>query len=232
MTVCKHCGIEVEATSGPCPLCQKPIDAQAPDQNDPVDHLSDTSRLSSIQKTRLFWELMSILHFSALVVTLLIDLITNKKLTWSLYAITSITASFIYITLLSFTLRKLIIFLPTLLINSLGFLFLIDLYHEGVNWFVNPGLPLAGFFVLLLGLLMIFAGKTRERGFNIIGAAALAVGIYCILAETFVELAANDTPSLSWSVIVAASLLPFALILFYFHYRLKRGTSLRRFFHL
>lgn len=232
MPVCKHCGVNVEAVTGPCPLCKQPLDGTSTEQINYPFEQSDTTRLSKTQRIRIFWELTTILHFSALVVTFLIDLITNKQLTWSLYAITSIVASYIYITLLSFTLKRLWIFLPGLLINTLGFLLLTDLYNNGLEWFINPGLPLTGFFVLFLGLVMIYVGRTRQRGFNIIGAAALAVGLYCILTETFIKLALPGPVSLSWSVIVAASILPFSLLLFFFHYRLKRGTSLRRFFHL
>lgn len=232
MSICKNCGVETDREKGLCPLCHHPIDQETDVPLINPDIRTESRPLSTKQKIRIFWELTSILHFSALVVTLLIDLIINKKLTWSLYTITSVTASFMYITLLSFTLKRLWIFLPGLLVNSLGFLLLIDFYDNGLNWFVNPGLPLAGFFVFLLGLLMIFATRTRQRGFNLIAAGSLAVGIYCILAETFIALAINQPVSLSWSVIVAASILPFSLLLFFIHYRLKRGTSLRKFFHL
>jgi hypothetical protein len=37
---------------------------------------------------------------------------------------------------------------------------------------------------------------------------------------------------LGWSLIVFACILPVAVILFYIHYRLNRGTDLRRFFHI
>jgi hypothetical protein len=66
----------------------------------------------------------------------------------------------------------------------------------------------------------------------VIGAISLAIGIYIMIIEVSVSLAMNQEFKLSWSVIVATSILPFALLLFYFHYRLKRGTSLRKFFHL
>lgn len=233
MPICKHCGVEIEVGFTQCPLCQQPTGNHSELKQEQASNLNPGySPLSKKEKARLFWELTSILHFSALVVTLLIDIISNKKPTWSLYAITSITASLVYITLLTFAIRKLWIFLPGLLINTLGFLALIDLYHEGMSWFINPGLPLAGFFIILLGMVMIYGSITREKGFNIIASAAVATGLYGILAEVFIKLAHQIPVSLSWSVIVASSILPFALLLFFLHYRLKRGTSLRKFFHL
>lgn len=233
MSVCNHCGVEIEDSFSACPLCHRPTDSKNTDSISPVTGYNPGySPLSTREKSRLFWEIATILHFSALVVTLLIDIISNKKPTWSLYVITSITASLIFITLLIFTTRKLWLFLPGLLVNTLGFLVIIDLLHNGINWFINPGLPLAGFFVVLLGLVLIFSYGTREKGFNIIASTSMAIGLYCILAEIFIKLANNIEVNLSWSVIVAASILPFALLLYFFHYRLKRGTSLRKFFHL
>ena len=234
MSVCEKCGVELEEGLKTCPLCREPLSEREKHRSE--SNYSPTNPgytpLTRREKVRLFWELATLFHFSALVVTLLIDFISNKRLTWSLYATTCITASYIFITLISLTVKKLWIFLPGIFFTSLGFLLLVDLFDHGINWFFNPGLPLVGFFVLLLGMIMYFGYRTREKGFNIVAFAALAIGVYCLLAEIFISLAARQEVSLSWSVIVAASVLPFSLFLFFFHYRMKRGTSLRRFFHL
>ena len=234
MAVCKKCGVELEKGLKVCPLCNEAADqveAPIPGQKS-ESYNPGYSPLTRHEKARLFWEIATLFHFSALAVTILIDLITSGKLSWSLYVATCVLASYIYITLITLSYRKLWIFLPGLLINSLGLLVLVDLFDSGINWFVNPGLPLAGFFVALLGLVMFYAYRARQIGFNIVAFAALAVAAYCILAEIFISLAKTHEVSLSWSVIVAACILPFSLFLFFFHYRLKRGTSLRRFFHL
>ena len=110
MPICDHCGVEISDGSAPCPLCQEKPKSNEKSRKSKNPYLKDDTPLTHGQKVRLFWELSTILHFSALVVTILIDLITNKKPTWSLYALTSITASFVYITLLSYTVKKLWIF--------------------------------------------------------------------------------------------------------------------------
>ncbi len=234
MTVCKTCGVELEEGLSVCPLCAENLEKGpgVSSQGKNIRYNPGYSPLTRNEKIRIFWEIATLFHFSALVVTILIDLITNSSLSWSLYVAICVIASYVYLTLITLTYSKLWIFLPGLLINSLGFLVLVDLFDDGINWFVNPGLPLAGFFIVLLGLVMFYANQTREKGFNIVAFAALAAAVYCILAETFISLAKNHMVSFSWSVIVAASILPFSLFLFFFHYRLKRGTSLRRFFHL
>ncbi len=234
MSICSKCGVELEKGLTDCPLCNEPIQ-HSEDVHTKRDLKPDNpgyTPLTKREKIKLFWELATLFHFSALVVTLLIDIIFNKRPTWSLYVITCISASYVYITLISLSLKKLWIFLPGLLINSLGFLVLVDLFDNGINWFLNPGLPLAGFFVVLLGLIMFYGYRTRQKGFNIIAIAAIAIGIYCILAEIFISLATTNEVNLSWYVIVDVSILPISLFLFFFQYRLKRGRSLHRFFHL
>ena len=234
MPICKKCGVELEEGLADCPLCNEPNQESKilDDDRAPIAKNPGYNPLTKREKARLFWELATIFHFSALVVIIIIDIITNKRLTWSLYSLTCIVASYIYITLISLSYNKLWIFLPGLLVNSFGFLILVDLFDNGINWFFNPGLPLAGFFVVLLGLVMFYGYRTRQKGFNIVAFAALAIGAYCILAEIFISLAKTNSVNLSWSIIVATSILPFSLFLFFFQYRLKRGRSLRRFFHL
>ena len=232
MTICKKCGVELETGLESCPLCQEPQEDQRLENTIDKNENPGYSPLSRKEKARLFWEISGLLHFSALTVTILIDLITSKVLSWSLYAVTCILASFVYITLIFLGYKKLWVFLPGLLINSLGLLVLIDLFDGGIDWFVNPGLPLAGFCIVILGFVLLYSYRTRQKGFNIIAFSSLAIGIYCILAEIFISLAVSGTAKLSWSVVVGASILPFSLFLFFFHYRLKRGTSLKRFSHL
>lgn len=233
MNLCPNCGIELDSGFAECPLCHARIkDQPGSKEKIPVTDPGQDRPLSSREKLHLFWEVSGILHFSSIVMTILIDIILNKKPGWSLIATTALAASFVYITLLVYATRHLLIFLVGLFLNTLALVFILDELHNGLNWFVMPGLPLAGFFILMLGCVLVFIKFTRQSGFNIIAVISLAIGIYVMIIEMSVSYAANKVITLSWSVIVAASILPFALILLYFHYRLKRGTSLRKFFHL
>lgn len=233
MNTCPKCGIELESAFETCPLCHESLGDSKSASNDrqPV-YPSQERPLTVRERLILFWELSGILFFSALVVTFLVDLILHGKPGWSLYTITSLTASFIYITLLIYTTQRLLLFLSGLLLNTLALLLIIDILHNGLSWFFLPGVPLAGFFILLLGMVLLFIKNARQKGFNVIGLISLAIGIYIMLIELSIAWTKSLPVKVSWSVIVAASLLPFSLFLFYFHYRLKRGTNLHRFFHL
>ena len=233
MPICKNCGVEIEEGLSICPLCMYPDQPSVnkKNHNHPKEKNPGYSPLTRREKARLFWELASLFHLSALIVTLLIDFLHNGNLDWSLYVTVSLLASYLLISLSVFAIKKLWLFLPSLLFIIAGLLVSIDYLDGGINW-VFSGLPLAASFIVLLGLVLFFSYSTEDKGFNIIAYSALAVGIYCITIEVFLKLGLGQAVTLSWSVIVAVSLLPFVLILLFFHYRLKRGTSLRKFFHL
>ena len=233
MTTCPNCGIEMEQGYADCPLCHHTLneETQSKSLREPA-YPSLDKPLTGKEKKNLFWELSSILLFSSLVVVFLIDIILNKQPRWSWYVMAAIAATFLYITLLVFTWHRLLLVITGIFLTTTGLLLAIDILHGGLNWFLVPALPLAAFFFLLLGLVTWFANLTSHKGLNIVAVAAVAIGLYAMAVEISLGWMHGRHISLSWSVIVAASLLPFALILLYYHYRLKRGTNLRKFFHL
>jgi hypothetical protein len=233
MTICPSCGVWLEPGFTECPLCQSSFTEKKetiPDQRPAYPGIGKA--LSKKEKARLFWELAGILHLSSIIVLLFIDLMLNKKPGWSWYPIAGITASYAYITLFVFTIRKPFVLLAGILVNTSWLLLFIDILYLGMDWFLVPALPLVIFAVLLIGIVMAFSRNTRHKGMNIIAAAALAIGAYNVVIDLCISWMKKHTLDPGWSLVVSASLLPFALILFYFHYRLKRGTSLRKFFHL
>jgi hypothetical protein len=233
MITCPQCGIQREPDFTECPLCKsKFTDDQEvhPPRSQPYPGIE--KELSGKERIRLFWELSGLLHLSSIIVLLFIDVMLNRKPGWSIYALAGIAASYCYITLFVFAGRKPFLLLSGILLNSCALLFIIDILHNGLTWFLVPALPLALFLVLFIGLIVFFNIKTEHRGLNIIAAAALAIGAYNIVIELCINWMHNHHVFLTWSLVVAASILPFSFMLLYIHYRLKRGTSLRKFFHL
>jgi hypothetical protein len=216
-----------------CPLCKTDLNKPNPDSSkrNPAYPGMDKP-LSQREKVNLFWELSGILLFSSMVVVFLIDIFMNQKPGWSWYAISGITSAFVYITLFIFLIRKPYWLLAGLLVNTSALLFSIDILHQGLEWFMMPALPLVGFFLLFFAILLWFINSTTHKGLNIIALGSLLLGLYIMVIDISTSWYLHQDIQPSWSVIVAVSILPFALFLFYFHYRLKRGTSLRKFFHL
>jgi len=233
MSICPKCGVEMDSSYKECPLCKTDLGRIAPDpgQKNPAYPGMDKP-LSRGEKVNLFWELSGILLFSSLLVVILIDIFMNQKPGWSWLAASAIIATFIYISLFIFLAKRVYWLLAGLLVNTCALLFCVDYLHEGIAWFFMPALPLVVSFVLFTGILLWFIRQTKHKGLNIIAAASVLLGMYLLLIDMSTSWSLRHVFKPSWSVIAAVSILPFALFLFYFHYRLKRGISLRKFFHL
>jgi len=73
---------------------------------------------------------------------------------------------------------------------------------------------------------------SRYRGLNLLSTILIAAAIYTVIIEFITDRLTTSGFKPQWSVVTAASLLIIALIFLFVHYRLKRGRSLGRLFHL
>lgn len=233
MTTCPHCGIEREPQMTECPLCGGTYleDPMTGSTKQPAYPGLDKA-LSKSERIRIFWELSGLFHLSAGVMLLLIDIMLNRKPGWSLYALAGIAASYCLITLIVFLARKPFILLSGILLDTCALLFAIDIANGRLTWFLIPALPLVIFPILLTMVIFLLGRLAEHKGLNLVAASAIGIGLYILFMEACLNLANHGRVLFTWSLVVAASILPFALILLYIHYRLKRGINLRKFFHL
>jgi len=117
-------------------------------------------------------------------------------------------------------------------ITILVSLFLIDLITGGHQWFFKVGLPITIAVFIGTGLISILYRDAHLKGLNIIAAALFTLSGLCILTEIILDAYLLNSVVLRWSLITAVSVLPVALILIFYHYRLKKGKRLDSFFHV
>ena len=241
MKICPHCGVELDEQMQACPLCKytdfdsltysdDPGDAQANRAGEKF--LSDYVKLTKNQKRKLFWELSGIILFSGIMVTLIIDVVTSKAITWSRYSITVCLVLFFNTTLLSFLRHKLLILLGGSFLSTSLLLVLLDLYNEKIGWGTQLGIPMLFSLYLMIFLMTLATRLTRQHGFNILGCFFLAAGLLSLFIDGILSRYLTGEISFHWSLIVFVCMIPIAAILFYIHYRLNRGIELRRFFHI
>jgi hypothetical protein len=240
MKTCPKCGVELDEHMQSCPLCgyadfNSLLDPEdntvAYDkQNDKL--LYDYVKLTKNQKRKLFWELSGIILLSSILITLIIDTVTSGSITWSRYTITICLVLFTNITLLSFWRHKVLILLGGSFLSTSVLLVLLDMYNKRIGWGTKLGIPLLLSLYTIIFILTSLIRVTKQHGFNVIGCFFVAAGVLCVCTEGILSLYLMEKLTLSWSLIVFACMLPVAAILFFIHYRLNRGTDLRRFFHI
>ena len=240
MAYCKNCGVELEQNTMFCPLCGNEVGNsiditkkvnEKPEQLSQADNFQN-NKLNKWERIKLLWEISTIILFFSILITAIIDFIMNKNITWSSYPVLSCISIFAYITQIVF-LRKIRIiqFFFSIIIIS-GYLLSISLIQGNYNWAVFIAIPIV-FSVHIIGLLLIFTiNKCKNAGFNILAYSFLSIGIFIILLELIISLYYHMFPLLGWSIIAFVSILPVVALLLFFHFRLKKGTSLKKFFHI
>ena len=240
MSYCNYCGVELDKTVTSCPLCgltvgKKRVVTHEWKSKQPVfkDQIaSEIENMTAAQKRKLFWEISAIILVSGILVTLVVNWIESKSITWSKYifvASLSILASISFFTLLRN--RPFMLVLGSFISNA-ALLLLLDLISSNIGWGTKLGVPILISLYALILLVLWLIRISHRRGFNILAVIFIALGLFLICIEVFVSLYFNHTITLSWSIIAAASMIPISTILFLVHYRLKSGIELRRFFHI
>jgi hypothetical protein len=234
MNICSNCGVELDEDVTICPLCGKTSgkenSAELKDQ--PGEYPSDIISLHRKETRRHIWELSGIITFSGIAVCSIVDLVIEKRLSWALFADTSLLATWICLTLVLMTYKRSLVIIPGVLITILSMLFLFDYFSEPVNWFYKLGLPITIAFFLFITITYILWHFAHFRGFNILAFAFIVLSGFCIVTEMFIDKYLYGKVSIRWSAIVAVSILPIVLVLLFIHYRMKKGKRLDSYFHV
>jgi len=232
-SICTNCGVELDMGIESCPLCggmNQSMPAQ--EKSNTAYYPSEILKLNSRQRARVAWELSGIIAASGILVSLIVDLVIEKGLNWSLYSATLVAGAWIYLTLFTFSRKKLWLLLPGLALNTLAIEALIDLFAPPLNWFIPLSLPLTLSLFILIAIVIILIKRALYKGFNILALVFLALSAQVVVIEIFTDLYFGGKADIEWSAITASAVVPFSSILVFIHYRLKRGLNLRSYFHV
>ncbi len=228
--ICPDCGVILDEGLEKCPLCESLPDKKK--EKDDKKYSSDILHLSEKKSRIQLWELSAIIAFSANLICIIVDMVIVKGLNWSLYAVTSITGLWLFITSFTFLLKRLVSLGLALAVTTLAMLMIFDMLNPPITWFTAIGLPVSVTFWILFALFIMILRKLRWKGFNMLGYILIEISVLCMVIDIFTDLYLKDYVVIDWSAITAATLVPLAGILFFMHYRMKRGKNLRSFFHV
>ncbi len=232
MSICVHCGVELDSGLMVCPLCGKNPETGVEETADDTGQPSAILRIHKKENKKTIWELSGILAFSAVAICLIVDLLTFKGIQWAHFTSVNILMVWVILTLLLFCRNRPFLLLAGVMAGILTILLFVDLFTGGMGWFLPVGLPITAALFLAAGILILFYRFTSMKGLNLIGAGMILMAGFCIVMEIILDLFITGQTGLQWSLITASSIFPVAMILFFYHYRLKRGRRLDTIFHL
>lgn len=232
MTICAHCGVELDDGMKICPLCGMDMEKNEDQEYVSNNYPSEIIKLQKKEKKRFLWELSAVIAFSAIAVCTLVDLLVSKGLKWSLYSDIPVSAIWVILTLFRFAHKRIILLVLSILMTILTALFLINLISPARQWFFPVGLPVTLAAFLAVSILLTLYRAARFKGLNIIAAALVVLSGFCIVVEFTLDLFLDGVVHLRWSLIASVSVIPVALIFLFYHYRLQKGKRLDSFFHI
>jgi hypothetical protein len=246
MPYCPDCGVEI-GDAPQCPLCgaKNPRAATGPDtEKSCADAGSEKSselrfmpegaeeEFSGPEKLTIAWEVLSVAFCIAILVLGAVNFFESRQFSWSLYPIVSILLVWVEAT--SFlVLRKMPVFRVLLsLLAPPVFLMVLGFISKSPRWALSLAVPIAVLAESLAGGVFLAITKSKQKGLNLIAYVLVAIAIFCIGLEVFIDLFSRGAVVFDWAPVCAIALLPIAAFLLYLHYRVIKRTNLRRLFHL
>jgi hypothetical protein len=239
MKYCTNCEVELEEEMTRCPLCGSVavIDDTAGKQPESINvepgikYKSPVQQLTKHQKA-LTWEIVSLVLVSVIFATLLINFIINKRITWAVYPVAACIASFSYTSLFAFSRYGIVMRLAGGFFISSAVLLIAGLFISGADWAYKIAIPVLFFASIIAAALAELVRVSRYKGINLIAYAFIGSGVLCLFIDGVLSFYLEHEVHLWWSVIVAICALLVAIVLMFLHFRLKKGRSLEKTFHI
>jgi len=231
--ICKNCGVELEHDMLTCPLCGESVAASGNTRQDELNKEPEFHYDKMSQPQRKFtWEIVSLILFSGAIATFVVDFIINRFITWSELPVAISLTIFCYVSLFAFWHRNIIIQMAIGFCLSSLCLVILDALTSGIQWSIKLGMPLLFTGNLVITILLTVIRKSKTKGINLIAYAFLSAALLCICADGALSFLKTGSVHLTWSVIVAGCTFPVVFVLLVVHFRLKKGTSLEKTFHV
>ncbi len=238
MSFCNYCGVELDTNMTFCPLCglsrgkkpSVPHESKSKQFNFESEIQNGSKNLTNAQKRKLFWEISGIILLSGSIATMIINLVLNKTISWSLYNVVVSIAVFANISCFTFSRNKVIFLVLGNFFSNALLIILLDLISTNTGWGIKLGIPILVSLYALLVIVFWIVKISKHHGFNILAVIFFAIGIFLICTEIFISLYFKNAIQLRWSIIAESCLIPISTLLLFVHYRLKAEIKLRRFF--
>ena len=204
----------------------------APGREFPADQLNPASpRLSPKEKIRIALFITSFGILIPLLITLAVDIVLTRKISWSVYPLIGLIGSWL-LTIVPITRPArsfLIIWSETVVLWAV--FIALALFTDISIQVLHLSLPIIFTGALISQIVVSLSKKASRKGGNIAGFILLGVGAFCVFTDVLLSETLKGAFGMSWSLIVLAALLPVSGMLLYLHYRKKR-SRLAKFFHI
>jgi hypothetical protein len=236
MPFCPNCGLEHAPSLSACPRCghclPSPAESRPRLLADDILASYDRESLSPTERRLVVWEVQSVSAAIVAIAVAAINLLIVQRLTWSLYPLLTLACFWTLATTWRFFSDKPVITVVTGMVLLPLFLIGVNFAAGGPTWCFSIALPIALLVDGAVSLGLWLFSNIKEKGVNSIAFSLLLIVVVCVGIEATLDLASIGRLDFRWSAIVGFCLIPVAAFLLYVHYRVRKKTGIRRFFHL
>lgn len=238
MPYCSRCGVEVQMEAVKCPLCSSAIqkfpEDPAPGRSFPEDELivHRSPRMNRKERLQLASVITAFGMLVPVLITVAVDLMTNRSVTWSLYPVVSLSGCLLIVLTALFSGRhpgRLIWIIFLILLGNLQIMVGLNLIPEVSG---KLGGPIIFFAALASHSTVTVSRRTKKRGSNVAAFILIAVGLFCLFTDLWLNRNLFGHTRAGWSLIVLAATQPITIILLYLHYRKSKNSLLKKYFHV
>ncbi len=231
MALCPKCGVEI-GNEKVCPLCGIDMTSTSEDSAEVSSPPVNAQAAQVIAKNILALEVISVSMGMAALSLIIVDIIVNKHITWSVYPLSSLAFAWLMVCLPLIFRNKPLILIPLVALAPFGFLFALDFFYGKMSWFMSLGMPITAAVEIAAGSAAAASVFSKRRGLNVVAYGLLAATAVSMVTEASIDLFRNGRIFLEWSSIVGFALIPVSGFLIYFHHRIAKTTTLKKMFHL
>jgi hypothetical protein len=229
--ICRNCGVEFDDATESCPLCGLHVTGI------PRERVGLGHREVVAQNTgkgvlgRILWQVTSVLLMSGIASTLIINLSLQRQVTWSIYPVTICIILLCYAAPLSIWFRGTLTNLLSGWVAASICLLIIAYLPPGHGWAIKLALPIVCTLNLAVLLVLGASRLVRSKALNVLALVFLVLAAACLTIDGIISVYLYDAIKVSWSVIVAACLLPVTGTIFFMYFRMRNNSELKKIFH-
>ena len=229
MPICPECGIELDEGLELCPLCGRQLTGQS------KTIVKETEQESvSIETRKHPWllELYSFFLFTAFIIVPAVDFAYGRDLSWSRIPMASIFFAWLFVFLFHHFRKRPYLLVLLEIINFLLLLWALDKFIKTSSWFLPLALPIILVIGIIIALITLWIRSFKLKVFPSLAIGTLSVGIFLLCLELILNLYQNRF-FISWSIVAFACIIPVSSLFIYLHQKMKkRGSDLKKFFHI
>ncbi|MCM1991477.1 DUF6320 domain-containing protein [Oceanirhabdus seepicola] len=237
MPYCSKCGVETDFGVYECPLCNYPIPKDLADKKEkkilfPKAINVHSEKVAERKKGAFF--IISTTLISIMLLLSFIDYSLSYNLTWSKYSSISMFSIIIYTFVFLGFGKTFLMSLNICFFNTLAMLLMFDRVDITMSWSLIFGLPIVLLLYLTIILSYFIIKNLPSKGVNIAGIVLGAITVFCLILDIIITFNIFNTPKITWSLGILASVGPLSIGLILLHYKMpeKMEIYLKKKFHL